>query len=162
MFRRIVLCNLTLALAVAAGAVADWEPFGAGVDLQTTTPIREIVADPDAWVGKTVRVKGKVAGVCTKKGCWMELESREGDHLRVKVEDDVIVFPRESEGRWAVAQGMVEVKDLSREQYTGWLRYQAEEQGATFDEVSVGEGPYRLVQIKGTGAEIDSEPPAAD
>ena len=160
MLSKIVFCSLTLALVVGSGAIAAPERFGAGVDLETAVPIRDIVADPDAWVGKTVRVEGKVAGVCAKKGCWLELESRDGDHLRVKVEDDVIVFPRESEGRCAVAQGTVEVKDLTREQWAGWLRHMAEEQGEVFDEESVGSGPYRLVQIKGTGAEIDGEPPA--
>lgn len=59
----------------------------------------------------------------------MELESRDGDHLRVKVDDDVIVFPRDAEGRWAVAEGTVAVQDLTREQYTGWLRHLADEQG---------------------------------
>ena len=157
MFRQIALCSLTLILMVAASAVAENERFGAEVDLQTITPIRDIVTDPDAWASKTVRVEGKVVGVCAKKGCWMELESRAGDRLRIKVEDDVIVFPRESEGRWAVAQGTVEVKDLTREQYAGWLRHLAEEQGDTLDEASVGEGPYRLVQIKGTGAEISAD-----
>lgn len=155
MFRQIALCSLIL--MVAASVVAENERFGAGVDLQAITPIGDIVTDPDAWASKTVRVEGKVVGVCAKKGCWMELESRAGDRLRIKVEDDVIVFPRESEGRWAVAQGTVEVKNLTREQYAGWLRHLAEEQGETLDEASVGEGPYRLVQIKGTGAEISAD-----
>lgn len=157
MLRQIALCSLTLTLMVAASAVAESERFGGGVDLRTITPIRDIVAEPDAWAGKTVRVEGKVVGVCARKGCWMELESRSGDRLRIKVEDDVIVFPRESEGRWAVAQGTVEVQDLTREQYAGWLRHLAEEQGETFDEASVGGGPYRLVQIMGTGAEISAD-----
>ena len=162
MSRRIVVWNLVLALGVVSGAAADVERFGVGIDMETITPIRDIVAEPDAWAGKTVRVEGRVAGVCAKKGCWMELESRDGDRLRVKVEDDVIVFPRESQGRWAVAQGTVEVDDLSREQYVGWLRHLAEEQGGAFDEASVGEGPYRLVRIQGTGAEIGDRPRVAD
>ncbi len=142
--------------AVAEKSVAT--VYGDGVDLTETTPIRDIVADPEAWAGKEVRVEGRVTGVCAKKGCWMELESPGEHHLRIKVEDDVIVFPAEAEGRLALAQGTVEVKELSREEYTGWQRHLAEEQGETFDENSVGEGPYRLVQIKGTGAEIDSGP----
>lgn len=85
------------------------------------------------------------------------LEPAIGDRLRIKVEDDVIVFPRESEGRWAVAQGTVEVKNLTRGHYAGWLRHLAEEQGETLDEANVGEGPYRLVQIQGTGAEISAD-----
>ncbi len=154
MWKRILLCILTLTLATAAIA-ADRESYGEGVDLKATTPIRDIVADPEAWAGKMVRVEGKVAGVCPKKGCWMELESLDGDHVRVKVEDDVIVFPKEAEGRWAVAQGKVDVQDMSRDQYTGWMRHMAEEQGEEFDEASIGDGPYQIVQIKGTGAEID-------
>ena len=158
MSKKLTLSLLTLTLAIPAGALADLEAFGDGVELETATPIRDIVKDPKAWEGKTVRVEGTVHGVCAKKGCWMELESRDGDLLRVKVEDDVIVFPREAAGRWAAAQGKVEVQELTREQYEGWLRHLAEENGETFDEASVGEAPYRVVQIRGTGAEIADGP----
>ena len=157
MLRKIVLCMLSLALALAAIAAADQQSFGTGVEIEQATAIREIVENPDAWAGKMVRIEGQVSGVCAKKGCWMELESLDGDRLRVKVEDDVIVFPREAQGRWAAAQGTVEVQDLSREQYVGWQRHLAEENGESFDEASVGDGPYRIVQIKGTGAEVRNE-----
>ncbi len=140
----------------AEPAAAEPAVYGDGVDLADTTPIGDIVADPEAWAGKTVRVEGKVTGVCPKKGCWMELASPDDHHLRIKVEDDVIVFPAEAEGHRAVAQGTVEVKELSRDQYVDWQRHLAEEQGEDFDEASVGEGPYRLVQVKGTGAKIAS------
>lgn len=152
MSRQLTLWILTA--LIAAGAAADLQRFGTGVEIARTTPIRDIVGDPDTWAGKAVRVEGQVTGVCAKKGCWMELESLDGDRLRIKVEDDVIVFPREAEGRWAAAQGMVDVLELTREQYAGWLRHLAEEKGESFDEASVGEGPYRIVQIQGTGAEI--------
>lgn len=84
----------------------------------------------------------------------MELESADEQHLRVKVDDDVIVFPRETEGLGASAQGTVELIDLDREKYEGWMRHLAEERDQEFDPASVGDGPYRIVQIKGTGAEI--------
>lgn len=145
---------ILLLTMTVSGLAAEVESFGGGVEIEAATPIRDIVADPDAWVGKTVRVEGQVTGVCAMKGCWMELESTDGDQLRVKVDDDVIVFPPEAEGRWAVAEGKVSAREMSRDQYVGWLRHLAEEQGETFDESSVGEGPYKLVQIQGTGAEI--------
>ena len=68
--------------------------------------------------------------------------------------DDVIIFPADATGRQAVAQGQVEVLDMTRERYEGWMQHLAEEQGETFDPSTIGEGPYRLVQIRGTGAEI--------
>jgi hypothetical protein len=155
-YRRIVaFCLITL----VAGVVAATEPksYGEGLKLDTTTPIQKIVADPEAWAGKTVRVEGKVVGVCAMKGCWMELQSRDDHQVRIKVDDDVIVFPSEAEGRWAAAEGKVDVQEMTREQYTGWQRHLAEEKGEKFDESSLGEGPYQLVQIQGTGAEIAGE-----
>ena len=44
--------------------------------------------------------------------------------------------------------------DMERDAYVAWRRHLAEELGQTFDEASVGDGPYRIVQIAGTGAEI--------
>jgi len=152
--RRNVIWIVLAATLAAGGAAAETQTYGAGVDLDEATPIGVIVADPETWAGKQVRIEGTVVGVCAMKGCWMELESRDAQRLRVKVDDGVIVFPPAAEGRWAVAQGTVELMELTREQYTGWLRHLAEEQGRDFDEATVGEGPYRLVQIRGEGAEI--------
>ncbi len=149
-----IVLLLLLAATLGASSVEETQAYGAGVDLDQTTAIGDILKNPEAWVGKQVRVEGKVEGVCPKKGCWMELQSPDDQHLRIKVDDDVIVFPPEAAGRWAVAQGTVELRELTREQYTGWLQHQAEELGEDFDPASVGEGPYRLVQVRGTGAEI--------
>ena len=129
------------------------ETYGSGVTLDEATPIGSILADPEAWDGKRVRVEGKVTEVCPKKGCWMSLQ--EGDAaIRIKVEDDVIVFPAAAKDHHAVAEGLVEILPLDREQYTGWLQHLAEERGETFDPASVGDGPYRIVQIRGEGALI--------
>ena len=48
--------------------------------------------------------------------------------IRVKVEDDVIVFPADSKGRIIAAQGIVEAIEMSREDYVEWLRHLADGQ----------------------------------
>jgi hypothetical protein len=150
--------TLSLALVLATllhPATSGAETYGDGVHVAAATPIAAILADPDAYVGKTVRVEGRVAEVCPKAGCWMELASGDaGETLRIKVEDGVIVFPADAAGRAAVAEGVVEAVPMSREQYVGWLRHLAEERGDAFDESGVGDGPFRLIQVRGTGAEI--------
>lgn len=151
--RRSFLSILFL-LAASAAWAAEPETYGEGVKLTASTSIQEIVSNPDAWNGKTVRVEGKVVGVCEMKGCWIELESQDQSRLRIKVEDDVIVFPAEAKGRWAVAEGTVSVREMTRDEWVRWQSHLAEEKGETFDEAAVGEGPYRLVQVQGTGAEI--------
>ena len=85
----------------------------------------------------------------------MELEEAKGGaKMKVKVDDGVIVFPVDSKGRLAVAEGVVESIPMTRENYVAWLEHLAEEKGEKFDAATVGDGPYRIFQIKGAGAEI--------
>ena len=143
---------LLLATTVHAGEVRD---FGEALtDGLEPTPIAEIVADPDVWVGKQVRIEGRVSGVCARQGCWIDLVSPEETTLRVKVDDGVIVFPQDAVGRQAAAEGTVEILELERQQYEGWLRHQAEEAGETYEPTDLGDGPYRIVRLRGLGARI--------
>lgn len=143
-------------LAGARSASSDVSRFGESLsaDLELTT-IEEILEQPDEWAGKRVRIAGTVSGVCAKQGCWIDLASDVGSILRVKVDDGVIVFPQDGVGRPAVAEGTVEILDLDRQQYEDWLRHVAEEEGREFDPASVGEEPYRIVRLRGLGAEIE-------
>jgi flavin-dependent dehydrogenase len=143
-------------LALAAGLQAAEKAYGSGVALTETTSVARILADPDAYVGKRVRIEGKVVDVCPMKGCWMELEEKDGGaRLRIKVDDGVIVFPVDSKGKLAVAEGTVEAIPMERDRYVAWLQHLAEEKGQKFDPATVGQGPFRIVQIRGLGARID-------
>lgn len=153
MIRRALCLGMIL---LAFSVLAQAETYGSGVKVAEATPISKILADPDAYVGKTVRIEGKVLDVCPMKGCWMELAGEDGkESLKVRVEDGVIVFPVDSKGKLAVAEGTVEAIPMTKEQYVGWLEHLAEERGEKFDAASIGEGPFRILQLKGTGARID-------
>lgn len=144
-----VLSSFTLGASDrAAGQVYGKAPAAA-----ETTSIARLLADPKAFAGKTIKVQGSVLDVCPKAGCWMELGAP-GGAVRVKVDDGVMVFPVDAKGKPAVAEGKVEILEMSREQYLRWAEHLAEERGEAFDPATVGEGPYRLVQIHATGALI--------
>ena len=156
----LALVAMTAATALSAAAAETAETaettraYGEAPTLETITPIAEIVADPERFEGRRVRIAGEVEGVCPMKGCWMNL--RQGDDLiRIKVEDDVIVFPADAVGAEATAEGVVELLEMSREQYLGWQEHLAEELGRELDPAPVGEGPFTIVQIRGLGAEIE-------
>ena len=140
----------TLPAAVLAAPVHVGEP----VDVAEVTPIADILAAPGDYEGKTVKVEGEVDGVCTRMGCWMDIGDEAGNHIRIKVQDGVIVFPGDSVGKKACAQGTVTIQEMTREQYVAWQKHLAEEGGKPFDEAAVGEGPFTTVQIAGTGADI--------
>ncbi|MDH3404469.1 MAG: DUF4920 domain-containing protein [Acidobacteriota bacterium] len=147
--------SLSLALAMP-GFAEEAVILGEGVTLEEATPIHAILADPDAFLGQTVRIEGGVLDVCPMKGCWVEVGG-EGGSLRVKVEDDVIVFPADAKGRIIAAQGTVEAVEMSREEYVDWLAHLAAEKGEPFDAATadVGDGPHRTIRIRGTGARIE-------
>jgi hypothetical protein len=143
---------MVLATVCMAGeTIKVGEALTSGLEV---TSIEAIVADPDTWVGKKVQVAGEVTGVCARQGCWMDLTSPTDTTLRIKVDDGVIVFPPESVGRQAVAEGEVEILDMERDRYEAWLRHVAEEEERDFDPGEVGEAPYRIVRLRGLGSEI--------
>jgi len=126
--------------------------FGAGVTVAESISIDKILAEPAAYNGKTVRVEGMVVDVCPKRGCWFEMAGEStGSKLRFKVTDGEMVFPVDSKGMHAVAQGQVAVKELSLEESQKYAEYQAKEYGKPYDPASITK-PTQIVRIDGTGA----------
>jgi hypothetical protein len=145
-----------LLLMIAVSSVVAAQVYGVGVEVEESTPIHEILADPDAYLGQVVRVDGQVLDVCPRKGCWIELGD-DSASMQIKVDDDVIVFSSNANGRVAAAQGRVEAVEMGREEYLRYLAHLAAERGDDFDAetAEIGPGPYRLIRIRGTGARIE-------
>lgn len=95
--------------AVTIVAAADGTTYGKGVTLDSATPVATLLATPASYLGKTVRVDGIVTNVCQEMGCWIEIADNEkGPGLQFKVDDGVIVFPKDAKGRRASAEGTFE------------------------------------------------------
>ena len=140
---------LATALATAAYAMAA-EKLGKGLTLDKPIPVVTILASPDQYVGKTVQVKGKVTEVCEMMGCWMQVVDNE-KAMRVKVNDGEIVFPKNSVGRTAIAEGVLKKLVLTKEQAVARARHEADEQHRKFNPDSVKTG-VTIYQIQGSGA----------
>jgi hypothetical protein len=144
--------NSEAAPATATTKAVEEKKFGAGVSLTETTTIEQLLANPNAFKGKTIRVEGTVTDVCPKRGCWFELAGdKPGQKVRFKVTDGEMVFPMDSKGMYAVAQGQVAVKDMTLEETKQYAEYQAKEYGKPYDPASITQ-PMQNVRIDGTGA----------
>jgi hypothetical protein len=142
------------AAAAVVAAPAEGTAYGAGVQLAETVPMATILADPQAYAGKSVRVEGTVTDVCPKRGCWFEMAGEApGQKMRFKVRDGEMVFPMDAKGKFAVAEGVVAVQELSMEETRQYLEYQAREYGSGVDPASVTE-PMTIVRLDGQGALI--------
>ena len=140
------------AVTSSSATIPEGTKFGAGVTLTDTVPVDAILADPNAYKGKTVRVEGMVTDVCPKRGCWMELSgSAPGQKLKFKVTDGEMVFPMDAKGKVAIAQGEVAVRELTLEETKQNAEYEAKEYGKAYDPASITT-PKIVVRIDGTGA----------
>ncbi len=147
-------------LGSSAALAADAKTYGEGIGAGTPVKISELYSTPDPHLGKTVRIEGRVVGVCEHRGCWIELASdREFESMIVKVEDGVITFPVEATGKWAVAEGTFAKIELDMEQTRKYEEHQCQEEGRKFDPALVTE-PKVLYRLQGIGAVISDQAPA--
>ena len=142
---RFIAISLLLAAAGFAG-----QQLGKPFTLKEPTTVAKVTADAPKLAGSTVQVKGKIAEVCQMMGCWMSLV--DGDKsIRIKVNDGDIVFPKDSVGRMAIAEGKLARIELTKAQAIERAKHEAEEQGRKFNAASV-KGGITIYQIEGTGA----------
>jgi len=143
---------LSASLASAQGA----KEYGKPLTLKEQTPISAILKNPKAYEGKRVQVEGTIVEVCEDRGCWIRIAGDNGaEAIRFKVEDGVITFPLEAKGKRALAEGVLTITNLTKEQAIAQAKEMARERGtlATFDS-SKYTGPVTDVQIAGEGARI--------
>ncbi len=143
-----------LAICALGFSLSANTSLGQSLTLDETTPIPAVADNPEAYVGKTLQVKGKVNEVCERAGCWMNLvDPSSGKAIRIKVRDGVIVFPKKAIGKTALAEGKLQKIELTKEQAVAWSRHEAEENGKPFNPSDVT-GPMTIYQLAGTGAVI--------
>ena len=86
---------------------------GEAIGSSPVVALREVIRNPARYAGRTVIIEGRIRGVCQKKGCWMEISGR-GGGLRVTFKDYGFFVPKDSKGKRVRAEGIVEVKTLSK------------------------------------------------
>ncbi len=148
----VVIATLATLLAAGTALAGESKTYGKGVAGADTVKVSDLMANPDAWVGKTIRVQGKAVGVCEHRGCWVNLASDvEGQVVRVKVKDGEIVFPPGMLGDMVVAEGVWTANKLDLETTKKVCEHEAKEKGEKFDPNSVT-SCMTLYQLTGTGA----------
>jgi hypothetical protein len=106
---------LTVALALVQPAPAvEGKIYGKGVAAKSPVTVETLLASPEQYLGKTVRVDDLVHAVDAGLGTWLDLGGESGDRgLRVSAPEGVIVFPMRLVGRKVSAEGVFEELPLS-------------------------------------------------
>lgn len=142
---------LALLLIVTVSiSFANEEKYGKEITIKEKTDISKILETPGKFEGKTVLVEGDVLSVCPSKGCWIEVSGeKEGEKLKVKVEDGVIVFPQDAKGKKALVEGTLEEVKAESECGGHEGETKADEGGCCS-----GSKSAKVYQLRGLGAVI--------
>ena len=118
----------------------------AGVE---TVKVSELVAKPDAYAGKTIRLEGDITAMCHHKRAWfaMAAEDRSGRNVRVVTVPTFLVPPK-SIGKRAVIEGKVEVVEVPEAR----AKHLAEEH--KLREPGAITGPLKEPLVRATGADF--------
>jgi len=148
----ILVCFLIL--GVASSVMAARQYYGAKISLSNYLELSEIMKDPEQYVGKRVLVEGKVVMICARKGCWMDIESNKTNEVvHINIPSDMFTFTMSAQDREVHIEGIMERKDMSKEEAITWYANKAEDAGLKFDPKTVT-GPESVYLINAIGAEL--------
>lgn len=102
----LALCAFTVIVSVVFIWRASAKPtrFGTFVGAPKAE-VATLIAEPKAYLGKTVAIEGTVTAQCKAMGCFFSFQSR-GDSLRVNLEEIAMRAPMK-EGRRARVEGQL-------------------------------------------------------
>ena len=146
----ILLLSASAAGAEAERALPAGVDYGAGLTLEETTPLREVVSRPELHVDRTLLVKGRISDVCQKKGCWMVLTDGESQ-MRVRFSDYGFFVPKDSSGKQAYVEGVVKVETLSEKTARHYAKESGRENSGSADSI---QGPQREIGFTASGVRL--------
>lgn len=133
------------ATEAAPAAEVAWQHAGEAFTLTDKVAVTDLLAAPESFVGKTVRVEADAADVCSKKGCWLVIA--DGDKtMRIMSKDHAFGIEPGAVGARVDLEGTVVKKEHSAADAAHFASEAAkpevapkgEGQGATYEIVANG------------------------
>ena len=120
------------------------EPFGNAKNVEIAT----LIADPDKYAGKVVRIDGKVASYCHHQRGWFALADSDGAVVRL-VTAPAFTVPADIDDVKGVGEGVVEFVDVPEDQ----AKHYAEDHGLGSEGEKIS-GPQKQIIVRATGAKF--------
>lgn len=105
----IILLSLVFLGTAVLSSSAAAQKYGEAISIRKVTAIRDILANPKAYEGKTVTIEGKIANEC-QTGCWFYVKVAQGNSvIYVDIEPAGFAIPQ-NVGRKVLVEGKVVLK----------------------------------------------------
>ena len=134
--------------------------YGDDFNYDSIQSISSLINNANQFLDKQIITEGNIVDVCPMKGCWIEIKDSDSDQIiRVKVQDDIIIFPQDSKGKKVIVNGVFKKIEFTEEQAIKWKIHLAEEKGLKLEESDIILDSSDLIEyrIKGLGAKIITE-----
>jgi len=142
----------------ATDALTPYDVYGEAFSVEGAVPVQAVVAERHHYLGRAVKIEGTVAEVCQMAGCWLTLQTGDGDNIRILVArkengDYAFTVPKDISGRRVVVQGMLAEEILLE----GTQRHLAQDAGRTVDDQTLV--PKAELQVTAQGVLIEVRGP---
>lgn len=129
-------------------AATEWTHYGEAFTKDDLITSDAFLADPAAHVDQVVRIKGRLADVCQKAGCWMVLTDDAGNSVRVTTGHNFLIA-KDTMGRMAEIEGQVLRKEVKKETVDHYASERTSE-----DAIIPEEGKTETFEVVATGVSI--------
>lgn len=152
------LCSLLLVgvstLAVAQPPAGDAKPgdfYGEKITTEGALSFADVVRKVQGGNDfSDVKFTAKITDVCPKKGCWLKLETPQGEEVMVKMKDYAFFLPVAAKGKQVVIEGEVVMKTTS----VAELKHYAEDAKKSQAEIDAIKEPKKEVRVTAKGIVI--------
>lgn len=116
--------------------------------------VADVLARPQEYAGKTIRLEGNVSAMCTHKRAWFALQSEDksGAFVRI-IGAPTFLVPEGSVGKKARTEGTVELVDVPAETQEHFAQEHQLDPAAA-KAAGPRDGPQKTAVLKATGAEF--------
>lgn len=120
--------------------------FGKKTTAEGAIAANDVNAKLKGTASTELKVTGKVKEVCKAEGCWLKMETANGD-MMIRMKDHSFFVPVSMEGKTIVVDGTASIKETSVEM----LKHYAEDAGKSQAEIDAIKEPKKAVTLQATG-----------
>lgn len=129
------------------------DTYGEKVSTENVMAVAELPAVLEKQEKATVTIKGKVTEVCSKKGCWVTLETPDKTKVFVKMKDYGFFVPVAATGKTVVLTGEAKMKTTSVDE----LKHYAEDAKKPQAEIDAITKPEKEIRFTASGITVVTE-----
>ncbi|HEX9957658.1 MAG TPA: DUF4920 domain-containing protein [Fibrella sp.] len=142
-----LVATLALLLGLTIGASAQDSFHGKKITEQGAVPATQLVTKMADKTEMPAKVEGTVESVCKVKGCWMKVNTADGQTMRVSFKDYGFFVPKDIVGKKVVMQGTAKQTLTPVDE----LRHYAEDAGKSKEEIAKITSPEKALTFVADG-----------